>query len=64
MNTRLKGFPDNSRKINKEGEDLAKEYEQADTYMHKEIDQATKDAAAEVSAKKREKRSGRFRDNP
>jgi len=64
MNQRLRGFPDNSQKINKEADDMAKEYEQADTYMHKDIDRATHEAAAKSSQKKREKRSERFRDNP
>ena len=61
LNQRLRGFPDNSRKINQEADDLAKEYEQADTYMHKGIDAATKAAATEVSEKKRANRSTRFR---
>ena len=64
MNQRLKGFPDNSKKINAEGDALAKEYEQADTYMHKDIDKTTREAAAKSSQKKREKRSERFRKNP
>lgn len=58
------GFPDNSAKLNKEVDAMAKEMEQTDTYMHRDIDAATKERAKEVSEQKRKHRSDRFREDP